>query len=75
MNISGEYGAGDRYLICAVLPQNFTIESIDKIEELMYTKYAVQPFKFNMKMERYYEMSTDQPKKHCDTRQSRQSVL
>ena len=23
----------------------------------------------------YYLMSTDQPKKHCDTRQSRQSVL
>jgi len=23
----------------------------------------------------YYIMSTDQPKKHCDTRQSRQSVL
>ena len=21
----------------------------------MYTKYEVQPFKFNMKMERYYE--------------------
>ena len=27
------------------------------------------------RLHREYLMSTDQPKKHCDTRQSRQSVL
>ena len=26
-------------------------------------------------LRKFYIMSTDQPKKHCDTRQSRQSVL
>ena len=29
----------------------------------------------NISLRYYYIMSTDQPKKHCDTRQSRQSVL
>ncbi len=42
---------------------------------ITYCNGVLVSYPEQLELTKYYVMSADQPKKHCDTRQSRQSVL